>query len=95
MNLKDFEKQDPMELMGMVMPGDENTLEEMAECFIDEYARLGWGERQILALFVSPMFMATHRVYRTKGEDYVRDLIQKRLDIWHPNRKTSDELKHD
>jgi hypothetical protein len=95
MNRKDFEKQDPMELMGMVMPGDENTLEEMAECFIDEYARLGWGERQIMALFVSPMFMATHRVYRTKGEDYVRDLIQKRLDIWHPNRKTSDELKHD
>jgi hypothetical protein len=91
MNIKDFEKQDPMELVGMVMPGDEDTLDQMAECFIDEYARLGWGEQRLMALFISPMFMATYRVYRARGEDYVRDLIRKRLDIWHPGQQASNK----
>ena len=85
---KDFETEDPMELVGMVMPGDEGTLEAMAECFIDEYVRLGWGERQLMGLFTNPMFLATHRVYRAKGEDYVRALIRKTLDKWHPHRET-------
>jgi hypothetical protein len=72
----EFEAEDPLELVGMVMPGEAGELEAMAECFVEEYVRLGWDERRLMALFTSPMFLATHRIYRQKGEAYVRRLIQ-------------------
>ena len=79
---KRFEDDDPMELVGMVMPGEPGQLEAMAEAFVDEYARLGWDEKRILALFVNPFFLATHRIYRQKGEAYVRELISKTCAKW-------------
>lgn len=79
---KAFAKEDPMELVGMVMPGEPGTLEKMAEALIDEYVRLGWDERRLMTLFTNPMFMATHRIYRQKGEAYVRDLIQETCARW-------------
>jgi hypothetical protein len=60
----------------MVLPGEEGQLEAMAECIIDEYVRMGWDEQRLMTLFVNPMFMATYRIYRQKGEGYVRDLIR-------------------
>jgi len=72
----EFEAEDPMELVGMVMPGEAAELEAMAETFVEEYVRLGWSEQRLITLFVNPTFLATHRVYRQKGEDYVRRLIQ-------------------
>jgi hypothetical protein len=73
---EEFVPEDPMGLIGMVLPGEPGQLEAMAECFIEEYVRLGWSERRLMTLFVSPMFLATHRIYRMKGEAYVRDLIR-------------------
>ncbi|MFU8771168.1 MAG: hypothetical protein ACNA8H_01975 [Anaerolineales bacterium] len=80
----EFFVEDPMELVGMVMPGNEDDLEMMAECIVDEYIRLGWGEERLMNLFTNPMFLGTHRIYRYKGEDYVRDLIQRTKQRWHP-----------
>ena len=71
-----------MELTGMVMPGEPGQLEAMAECLVEEYVRLGWDERRLMTLFVNPMFMATYRVYRQKGEAYVRDLIHTTCAKW-------------
>lgn len=79
---KHFEDDDPMELVGMVMPGEPGQLEAMAEAIIDEYARLGWDEPRLVTLFVNPFFLATHRIYRQKGEAYVRELIQKTCKKW-------------
>ncbi len=79
---KRFEDDDPMELVGMVMPGEPGQLEAMAEALVDEYARLGWDEKRILTLFVNPFFLATHRIYRQKGEAYVRELISKTCAKW-------------
>lgn len=75
MNTKQFEDEDPMELVGMVMPGAPGQLEAMAEAIVDEYARMGWGESRLMSLFTTPFFMATSRIYELKGEAYVRDLI--------------------
>ncbi|HEX6385843.1 MAG TPA: hypothetical protein VF177_14330 [Anaerolineae bacterium] len=72
---KTFADDDPMELVGLVLPGEPGQLEAMAEAIVDEYVRLGWSEPQLMTLFVNPMFMATHRIYCQKGEAYVRDLI--------------------
>jgi len=73
---------DPMELVGMVVPGEPDTIERMAECFVEEYIRLGWDEARLMTLFVSPMFLATHRIYQQKGEAFVRDLIRRTLTRW-------------
>ncbi len=78
----EFVAEDPFELTGFVLPGEPGQLEAMAECFIEEYVRLGWDEQRLLTLFVNPLFLATHRVYRLKGEDYVRSLIRRTVAKW-------------
>ncbi|MCX7851937.1 MAG: hypothetical protein N2383_04040 [Caldilineales bacterium] len=77
-----FDDDDPMELIGMVLPGEPGTLEAMAEVLVEEYVRLGWDEPRLMTLFVHPMFMATHRIYRQKGEAYVRELIRRMEARW-------------
>ena len=76
------EANDPMEMVGMVMPGEPGQLEAMAECIVEEYVRLGWDARRLMTLFVNPMFMATYRIYRQKGEAYVRELIDRTCAKW-------------
>jgi hypothetical protein len=80
----EFVDEDPMGLVGMVMPGEPGQLEAMAEVIIEEYVRLGWDEKRLMVLFTHPMFMATHRIYRQKGEEYVRELIQRVEEKWKP-----------
>lgn len=76
--------EDPMDLIGMVLPGEPGQLEAMAETFVEEYVRMGWDERRLMALFTQPLFMATYRIYRLKGEQYVRQLIRRMLEKWSP-----------
>lgn len=82
----EFAGEDPMGLVGMVLPGEPGQLEAMAECVIEEYIRLGWSEPRLMTLFVNPMFLATHRVYRLKGEAYVRALIRQTRAKWGADR---------
>jgi len=77
MPYEEFDVEDPMDLVGMVLPGEPGQLEAMAECFVEEYVLMGWDEPRMMTLFVNPMFMATHRIYRQKGEVYVRELIHR------------------
>lgn len=72
----EFVPEDPMELVGMAIPGEAGTLELMAEAIVDEYIRLGWEEGRLLTLFTNPIFQATYRIYLQKGESYVQDLIR-------------------
>lgn len=72
----EFVDEDPMELVGIVMPGEEGQLERMAETFVEEYVRMGWDHKRLMTLFTNPLFMATHRVYRLKGPAYVEALVQ-------------------
>ena len=73
----EFVDEDPLELVGMVMPGEAGQLECMAETIVEEYARMGWDERRLMTLFVNTMFLATNRIYQQKGEEYVRDLLHR------------------
>jgi hypothetical protein len=78
----EFVDEDPMELVGMVLPGSEGQLEMMAECIVEEYIRLGWDEERLMTLFTNPMFLGTYRICHYKGEDYVRELIQRTRQRW-------------
>jgi hypothetical protein len=83
----EFSTKDPLELVGMVVPGDSGTLDAMAEAFVEEYVRMGWTEDRLMTLFTNSMFLATHRIYRLKGEDYVRDLIERSCKKWGVHSK--------
>ena len=73
----EFVAEDPLELVGMVLPGHTGQLEAMAECLVEEYVRLGWDERRLMTLFINPMFMATFRITQLKGEEYVQGLVRR------------------
>lgn len=78
--MKEFIPQEPMELVAMGVPATDDTF--MAECLVEEYLLMGWNERQLMGLFTRPFFCATHRIYRERGEEYVRALIQRVGAAW-------------
>ena len=87
---KPAEFADPMELVGVPVPGGDSR--EMAECLVEEYLLLGWDERQVMLLFTRPCFRATHRIYREKGEPYVRSLIQEIRAKWTRDSNRGEPL---
>ncbi len=67
------EADDPTELVLTPVPG--GVPEAMATCIIEEYARMGMEEKEILDLFRQPIYQ-THALYLERGEAWVRDLIR-------------------
>jgi hypothetical protein len=73
---------DPMELSAVVVPTDEDTTDAMAECFIEEYLRLGRTAQQLLDLFRDPFYTGIHRVLLLRGEEFVRSRISETFARW-------------
>ncbi len=75
---KPLEPEDPMALVGVVLERgpDDGALTEMACCFVEEYARMGWSGERIMRLFRNPFYRGPHQILRMKGEDFVRGLIE-------------------
>lgn len=76
--MKPIAPEDPMALVGVGLDDgpDEQALEEMAVCFVEEYARMGWSGERILLLFRNPAYRGPHRILHIKGEDFVRGLVE-------------------
>ena len=77
---KEFEPEDPMERVGVTIPGSDP--EVMAECLVEEYFRMGYDEEAIWDLFRNPFYRATHLIYQQRGEAYVKALIGEIKDTW-------------
>ena len=77
---KEFEAEDPLSLTGMILdlPKEEamKAEAEMAACFIEEYAMIGYDNEAIFALFKDPFYQGTHAVLETRGETFIRGLIR-------------------
>ncbi len=75
--MKALEHDDPMVLVGVGLDvdPDDAALEEMAWCFVEEYARMGWTGEKILRMFRSPLYRGPHQILHAKGEAFVRGLI--------------------
>ena len=71
----EFDFEDPFELNGMAFLTQEDTSEAMAECFVEEFQRMGYGHKQILALFRNRQYLGPNLVYQQRGEPFVCDLI--------------------
>ncbi|MEX2184099.1 MAG: hypothetical protein WEC14_06600 [Chloroflexota bacterium] len=74
---------DPLELVGVPVPVDEATFDEMARCLVEEYVREGWGDARLMALFRSPFYAGLHVIWRRRGEAWVTDLIAETRRVWH------------
>lgn len=73
---KEFEADDPWELVAMRVPADYDAPAAMARTFIEEFALMGWPPQRIMRLFQSEKFAGSHSVYEERGEDYIRGLIE-------------------
>jgi len=76
--MKEHESEDPLELVGVQMQEgpDDQALEEMAWCFIEEYARMGWNGERILKLFRNPFYRGPNQILRARGEEFIRERIE-------------------
>ncbi len=72
---KELEHDDPFELRGVVFPADEDTSREMARCFIEEFALLGFGRGKVEQLFRSPAYHGTWTLAQEHGDAFVRQLL--------------------
>ena len=78
----EFDFDDPMELNGVGLACAEDTTEAMTECFIEEFMRLGYNAKQILALFRNPHYIGMNMVVQNRGEQFVRDRITEMFARW-------------
>ena len=78
----EFDFEDPLELNGVGFLTEEDTTDAMCECFIEEFMRMGYNAKQILALFRNPHYLGMNMVLEKKGEEFVRDSIGRVFAQW-------------
>ncbi len=78
----EFDFDDPLELNGMALLSEEDTTDAMTECFIEEFMRLGWTHKQVLALFRNPHYIGMNMVLQNRGEPYVKNYIGEVFARW-------------
>ena len=71
----EFDFEDPFELNGMAFLTHEDTTNDMAETFAEEFMRMGYGHKQILALFRNPHYLGPNMAFEKRGEPFIRELI--------------------
>ncbi len=76
--VKPLDPEDPMALVSVQYEHalDDRALTEMAWCFVEEYARMGWKAKRILRMFRSPLYRGPHLILCAKGEEFVRRLVE-------------------
>ncbi len=74
---KAYEPEDPFAMMAAGYPVSDPEVadREMARCFIEEYALLGWSAARIRRLFRSGFFAGTHGVFLRRGPAFVDGLV--------------------
>lgn len=76
MPFNDPDATDPMTLHGVEIETDDaNASREMAICFIEEYARLGFSPKGIMEFFLRPDFAGPRMAVTQLGRDAIAALI--------------------
>jgi len=85
---------DPMTLHGVGVETDsEESMVEMAACFIEEYARLGFDARRIERMFHTQGYAGPAMALRVLGEKRIRDLIADEIALRGSRREIKTELE--
>lgn len=78
---------DPMTLHGVELEtADDSAMLEMAECFIDEYARLGFDANRILHMFNTRGFAGPFMATQALGKQKIKELVDLVLARWGGRR---------
>jgi hypothetical protein len=77
-----FDFEDPLELNGVAFLTQEDTTDAMCECFVEEFMRIGYSAKQILALFRNPHYIGMNLVLEKRGEAFIRDSIREVFARW-------------
>lgn len=74
---KSLEPDDPFEFTAVPYPvTDEVEADrEMARCFIEEFALMGWSADRVRRLFGSEFFVGTHGIIERRGQLFVDELV--------------------
>jgi hypothetical protein len=75
MPYQDPDPSDPNVLVGVSLPGDEETTREMAAAFAEEFALLGFDQERLMSLFRRPHYEGAHRAYLLLGEEEIRRMV--------------------
>lgn len=78
----DPEAEDPHELVGVELPGEEAQTREMAAAFADEFAQLGFTRAQMLALFRKAEYTGAKRAWTLLGEETITRMVDESLAVW-------------
>ena len=78
----EFDFEDPLELNGVALFTHEDTTNDMAECFTEEFMRMGYSHKQILALFRNPQYLGPNLALQKRGEPVIRDTITEVFARW-------------
>ena len=85
---KAFEADDPMELVGVVLPADVEAIRDMAYVFAEEFACMGCDARSIGRIFQNPFYAGAHQAYRALGEEAICTIIGECTQMWCRGRVT-------
>lgn len=72
-----FEADDPFELVGCAYEAEPGTDpdREMARCFVEEYALMGFPAQRIRHLFEAEFFAGTHDILSRRGPGFVDRIL--------------------
>jgi hypothetical protein len=87
--------QDPMELVGVEVPGSEESVRELAWAVAEEFARMGHSEARLLAMFSNPFFAAAHRARCVLGQAEVTGIVREACRAWGALRTRIVDAPHD
>jgi hypothetical protein len=90
----EFDFDDPLELNGVGLICEEDTTEAMTECFIEEFMRLGYNPKQILALFRNPHYIGMNMALEKRGEQFVVEKINDVFARWGRAGLTNSYCPH-
>ncbi len=73
---------DPMTLHGVaVQTDDDHAMRQMAECFVEEYARIGFDSERIGRMFNTRGYAGPFMAREALGEDAIRALIDEQMSL--------------
>ena len=73
---------DPFEIVGVGLPGSAESESDMAYTFAEEFARLGYSEQTLMALFINPHYRAAHGSYLALGKEKILEIIKECVGVW-------------
>jgi hypothetical protein len=82
MPYKDPDPSDPNVLVGVVLPAESETMQDMAYAFAEEFAQMGYDGDALLRVFQNPFYAGAHQAYRALGAEAVRKIIAECLAAW-------------